>query len=261
MSVESHLGLGSVEGTGLLGQARNRWPVWEQDFPALGGVDGPVEMREWSRANPERGREALLALASLAAVDGWDDPVAAAVLAWALLPGANAVAYRLRDLGPDVPALVAGHLWIAARTISWRTARSVATCVLKATQRAVLSEAVPNRDVTLWGDGLEYVAELSGATRAAGADPVQTAAQELLDVLEWAQSQKVISDHDVRLLVCLVHVAGTLPDGRRGHRQGLLTRRSCDIVAERFGVGPHTVRRRVGASMEALAAVATDIGT
>ena len=261
MSVEPHLGLGSVKGAGLLGRAGQRWPEWERDFPALGEVDGPVELREWLREHPERGREALLALASLAAVDGWDDPVAAAVLAWALLPGANAVAYRLRDLGPDVPALVAGHLWIAARTFSWRTARSVATCVLKATQRAVLSEAVPNRHVTLWGDGLEYVAELSGVARPVGADPVHSAAEELLDVLEWAQGQEVISQRDVRLLVCLVQVAGTLPDGRRGHRQGLLTRRSCDIVAQRFGVGPHTVRRRVGASVEALAAVATDIGT
>lgn len=261
MNVEPQLGLGAVEGTGLLGQARDRWKVWGNDFPVLQRVGGPQELRPWMRANPDQGPVALLALASLGAVDGWDDPVAAAVLAWMLLPGANALAYRLRDLGPDIATLVAGHLWIAARTFSWRTAKSVATGVLTATRRAVLAETVPNRQLRLCGDGLEQVVAVAGlGPEGAAASSEPTAAKELLDVLEWAQGEQVLSGRDLQLLVSLVQVAGTLPDGRRGHRQGLLTRRACDLVAEEFGVGPHTVRRRVSASVEALAAVRVEIG-
>ncbi len=261
MNVEPHLGLGAVDGAGLLGQVQDRWQGWGNDFPVLQCAGGPQELRPWMRANPDQGPVALLALASLGAVDGWDDRVAAAVLAWTLLPGANALAYRLRDLGPDIPTLVAGHLWIAARTFSWRTARSVATCVLTTTRRAVLAETVPNRQLRLCGDGLEQV--LAGARlgpESAVTNNEPTAAEELLDVLEWAQGERVLSGRDLQLLVSLVQVAGTLPDGRRGHRQGLLTRRACDLVAEEFGVGPHTVRRRVSASLEALAALRVEIG-
>lgn len=261
MNVEPHLGLGAVDGAGLLGQAQDRWQGWGNDFPALQYVGGPQELRPWMRANPDKGPVALLALASLGTVDGWDDPVAAAVLAWMLLPGANALAYRLRDLGPDIPTLVAGHLWIAARTFSWRTARSVATCVLTTTRRAVLAETVPNRQVQLCGDALEQVvAGTEWGPESAATNGEPTATEELLDVLEWAQGERVLSGRDLQLLVSLVQVAGTLPDGRRGHRQGLLTRRACDLVAEEFGVGPHTVRRRVSASLEALSALRLEIG-
>lgn len=262
MNLENYLGLGEIAGAGLLGQARDRWEVWEDDFPVLRQAGGPENFRPWLRTKPDQGPETLLALASLGAVDGWDDPVAAAVLAWTLLPGANALSYRLRDLGPDVPTLVAGHLWIAARTFSWRTAKSVATGVLTATRRAVLAETVPNRQVQLCGDHLELVVATDGQDRrgllAPNIDP--TAADELLDVLEWAQYERVLSERDLELLVSLVQVAGTLPDGRRGHRQGLLTRRACDLIAKEFDVGPHTVRRRVSASVEALAAVRVEIG-
>ena len=260
MSVEAQLGLGAMDGTGLLGEAPGRWAVWERDFPVLRHPGGPEALRPWLRTKPDQGPEALLALASLGAVDGWDDPIAAAVLAWALLPGANGLAYRLRDLGPEVPMLVAGHLWIATRTFSWRTARSVATGVLTTTRRAVLAETVPHREVQLCGDGLEQVAATAGAGHAGAAHAEPTPAEELLDVLQWAQGQQIVSGRDLQLLVCLVQVAGTLPDGRRGHRQGLLTRRACDLVAEEFGVGPHTVRRRVGTAVEALAAVRAEIG-
>ncbi len=209
MNLEAHLGLGTADGGGLLGQAHGRWEVWERDFPVLQHARGTEELRRWLRTNPDQCPEALLALASLGAVDGWDDPVAAAVLTWTLLPGANALARRLRDLGPDVPTLVAGHLWIAARTFSWRTARSVATCVLTATRRAVLAETVPNRQVQLCGDGLEQVAATPGVGHAgAAAHSEPTAAEELLDVLQWAQGQQVLSGRDLQLLVCLV---------RRGH--------------------------------------------
>lgn len=257
MNVESHLGLGSVSGAGLLGQAQHRWAGWVRDFPDLGRVQGPLELRQWLRTKPEDGRGALLGLATLAAVDGWDDPAAAAVLAWTLLPGANALAYRLRDLGSEVPVLVAGQLWIAVRTFPWRTARSVATCVLTTTRRAVLAEAVPHRQVQLWGEGFEQVAEARGNVKVCGVDHSgPTAAQELLEVLQWAQASEVISVVDLQLLVCLIQVATALPDGRRGARQGLLTRQACDMVADACGIGPHTVRRRVGASVDALAAVA-----
>lgn len=261
MNVENYLGLGEIDGAGLLGQARDRWGVWEEDFPILRHMGGPADLRPWLRTKPDQGPETLLALASLGAVDGWDDPVAAAVLAWTLLPGANALSFRLRDLGADVPTLVAGHLWIATRTFSWRTAKSVATGILTATRRAVLAEAVPNRQVHLCGDGLEQVVAGVGVgmeSTAPHGEP--TAAEELLDVLQWAQSARVLSGRDLQLLVSLLQVAATLPDGRRGHRQGLLTRQACYLVAEEFGVGPHTVRRRVSASVETLAALRVEIG-
>lgn len=65
---------------------------------------------------------------------------AAVVLVWLLMPGAARIADRYRDLSPDIDQLVAGHLWLEARTHGGTPTKAVAFTILQRTKRAVLAE-------------------------------------------------------------------------------------------------------------------------
>jgi hypothetical protein len=87
----------------LLSLAAQRWPDWVCLHPVFVVADGLDELRPWLRAATDLDQvdRVLHALAGLAAVEGGDDPAAAAALAWALLPGACTLARRLRTLTPE----------------------------------------------------------------------------------------------------------------------------------------------------------------
>ena len=89
MSVQTQLGLHD-EGNGLLAHAGQNWASWIDRFPCLLGIRGVGSLRGWLRAaEPAAADEVLHALVTLASPSGGDDPSAAAIVAWALLPGAS----------------------------------------------------------------------------------------------------------------------------------------------------------------------------
>lgn len=265
MSVAVQLGLDD-DGSELLTLAGRRWPVWAVRHPTLAAVDGPSNLRSWLRgADPTQADDVLHALATLAAVDGDNDIAAAATLSWALLPGACVLAHRLRGLSPRIDEVVAAQLWVEARTFPWRRLRKVAANVLMDTRSGVLREcgaASQTRRVDrTWHltspvdpCGPEWVWHAA----AAGAGPAGGAAEELLDVLEWACANNVISSEDRALLLCLVDAADRASTTRVGRGAGgLMANDVSAAVADEWGISPATVRRRARRSLRALSAACT----
>jgi hypothetical protein len=120
VSVETQLGLHD-EGNGLLADAGQNWASWTDRFPCLSGIGGVGSLRAWLRApEPAAADEVLHALVTLASPSAGDDASAAAMVAWALLPGASVLAQRLQTLSPRIDQIVAAQLWIEIRTFPWR---------------------------------------------------------------------------------------------------------------------------------------------
>ena len=129
------------------------WDHWRQEIPLLLAVESPVELRAWLReATPAQSTAVLCGLARLAHyIDGGDDPVAVAVLAW-LLAGITAIA---RDHSPGVDADdFDDHIAQVLRTIPWRAGPQVPAHVLAALTRAGREPGryvlPPRRAVTGW---------------------------------------------------------------------------------------------------------------
>jgi hypothetical protein len=263
MSVAGQLGL---EDSGeLLALAGHRWPGWLDQDSRLGAAGDLQALRGWlRRAGPDEADEVLHALATLASVSGGDDVAAAGVVAWALLPGACSLAHRLRSVSARIDEVVAAQLWLEIRTFCWRRRGRVAANILMNTRAGVLRECGVHsqlrRSDPVWSrtrpvdpDGgfwAGYAARNTG--------PEATAAEELLEVLEWACDQKVITRDDRTLLLCLVAAAdreGTTRVGRGGG--GLMANDVSAAVAAEQGISAVTVRRRARRSLRALTQACT----
>lgn len=260
MSVAHAMGL-EDEASELLCLAGQRWGGWVSAESALAVVDGVRDLRCWLRsAGPAEADQVLLALAALGAVDGGDDVAAAATLAWSLLPGASVLANRLRTLSPEIDSVVAAQLWTETRTFPWRRLGKVAANILCNTRAGVLRECgvtsqlervdrTWSRTTPLDPSGAFWSGQASNP-----AESPATAADELLEVLDWACEVDVITDDDRVLLLCLVEAADREATVRVGRGQGgLMANEVSAAVARAWGISPATVRRRARRSMTALA--------
>lgn len=261
MSVAEQIGLhdqGST--TGLLTLAGQRWTQWTSQDPRLAIVDTLPQLRDWLRgADPSEADQALHVLATLAAVDGGNDHAAAAALCWALLPGACALAHRLRTLSPRIDEVVAAQLWVEVRTFPWKRVTKVASYILVNARVEVLRECgartQTERVDRTWSNTspVDPDGPFWAGYVAAWNEPEPTAADELLDVLEWACQSHVITAADRLLLLCLVEAADRATTTRLGRGAGgLLANDVSGAVAGQWGISPVTVRRRARRSMRAL---------
>lgn len=254
MSVRDHMGLDD-----LLTAAEEAWPGWRGRFPQIEGAGDLAGFMRWLRsASQVEADAALLPLAQLAAVDGGNDPRAAAVLAWALEPGANLLARRLGRLSWDVDELVASHLWLQVCSFSWQTRTKVSANILWATRSAVQRDCETPSKLARYDPTWLRTTCLS-PDRFACDDRLTTGprlpdpAEELLELLEWACRHEVISPADRSLLLCLVEAADAAPARRtRGGAAGLLANACTEQVADRLGITSRQVRRRGRASIDAL---------
>ena len=140
MSVAVQLGFGD-RAADPLPDGEAGWRTWVAQFPCLSRIGDPPSMRAWlTEAEPGEADEVLHALATLGSASGGDDVDAATVLAWALLPGACALARRLQPLSPRIDELVAAQLWVEIRSFRWRRLRKVAANILANTRTGVLRE-------------------------------------------------------------------------------------------------------------------------
>ena len=206
----------------------------------------------------------------------------------------------MRDLQPVnavcagelINEVVAAELWIQVRSFAWRRLTKVAANIVTDTKIGALRELghVTDRNDRTWAvthpaEVLVYGGGDLGGLRSAFTpgyrlsrdllecqDPVLLTAKpgeatsvavELLEVLEWALDQEVISAEDRNLLLCLIEEADQM-GGRfigRGDCGGLLATKLSQRVGDRVGRGEATVRRRAARSVRALAtAIATDPG-
>jgi hypothetical protein len=275
------------ENSALLDQARHRWDMWVETDSRLSVVERFDDLRALlATATTDEADQCLLALAMLAAPDGGDDVAAAAALAKALLPGACLLASRLtatlsrRHFRAQEPRrvneLVASQLWLEVRSFPWRRLTRVGGNILMNTRAGVLRECDDfgqlERVDRTWAhtlpvdSGLDMSARgvadwvrrgRGGATVLFGERDEASALEELLDVLEWACANDVISDEDRSLLLCLIDEASRTEIRSTSRGKGNLCANNLAAkVAPRLGVSAATIRRRAARSVEALAAAA-----
>jgi hypothetical protein len=210
-------------------------------------------------AQPAAADEVLHALVTLASPYGNDDASAAALVAWALVPGASVLAQRLRTLSPRIDEVVAAQLWIEIRTFPWQRLRKVAANILANTRTGVLREYGAHRQIErvdrTWSSTRLVDPTAVFWTRVCAQDDAsQAAGHELAEALEWARALNVISDFDRSLLLGLAEAADSFGPARTGRgRCGLMANDLSAEVADRLGISPITVRRRARKAISALA--------
>jgi hypothetical protein len=179
--------------------------------PELAGIGCVADLLAAWR-DPARTHRVGDALARLSAVDGGNDADALLVVLHLASPVVWRLVGRLRDLDPDITAIVTAELCCQVRRYRWRTRRGgLLTNLELDTRAAVLAELRPSdryhpeRVERVTGDG--DIARLAGAAPA-----VQQGAEEcLLEVLTWAVGRGVDSD-DINLLLACQQARGRQGD-------------------------------------------------
>ena len=211
---------------------------WAEGAPELAGLATAEDLlTAWS--DPGRTDSVLYALVRLAAVDGGHDDDAL-LLTLHLLSGVVwKLVGQLRDLSPDIEAIVLGELTCQLRSYPWRRRTRAVIANLRAdTRRAVLADLRPTdryhpdrvEAVTVDGD-VPLVAARQHPSRDEDLDVV--------DLLLWAVSRGVDADDVARL------VATECARDRR-HK------RADDAVADARGITTRTLYRRRERTLRAL---------
>jgi hypothetical protein len=135
-----------------LAKARQLWQGWvEQDsrLALAPAVDG---LPDWLMlVGIDVADEVLHALVQIGSPVGRDCQPAAWVVAWALLPGASAVACRA-PAGSETDALFASQLWLEIRQFPWWRHQKVAGNVLANIRSAIAREGALRRHRGLSGE-------------------------------------------------------------------------------------------------------------
>jgi hypothetical protein len=201
---------------------------WAEATPELDGLTTVADLlAAWSEdGSSDRANVVLAALVGLAAVDGGRDDDAL-LLTLHLLSGlVRTMAAQLRDLSPDIVAVVVGELACQIRRYPWRRRpRAVAANLRADTRRAVLAELRPQSRrhphrgefLTLDGD----VTRLASTTAWDQGEDL-----DVVDLLQWAVRSGVDAA-DVALLIateCSRDLRERSPDQRVAAAHGITTR-------------------------------------
>ena len=258
MSVAEQVGLDDPESP-LLVQARAAWARWCASCPDLAVVDDLVDLRGWTQRADATDRDRVLArLAALAT----RDRDAAVALVWLLIPGAVRLAHGLRDVSPDIDALVAGQLWLEARTHGGTPGTAVAFTILQNTRRAVLAD----HNV---GDGAERRDRTWARTVLTDvlderAQPVRPEAEPTAEVLVCSLFGRMLRDgvltaDEVGILASAASKADWLAAPMRG-RAGLTAPDALEVLTWLDPTKSRTMRRTVGALLDRVGAYAREHG-
>lgn len=220
---------------------------WGEAEPDLAEVTTVAELLAvWSEeGGSDRTNAVLAALVQLAAVDGGRDDDAL-LLTLHLLSGLvwTTVA-QLRDLSPDIVAVVVGELACQIRRYPWRRRpRRVAANLAAETRRAVLAELRPRiRRYPGLGEVLTFdgdVARLAQAPASLEDDDL-----DVVDLLQWAVRSGVNAE-DVALLIAI-------ECGRSVYERGAAQR-----VAAAHGITKRTLYRRRNRTLTVLRSMAPE---
>ena len=226
------------------------WTRWVETEPALRAVAGLDEL------HTRRGRDAdapLGALVRLAARDGGDDELAGIAVVHQLEGGVNRLIGSLRDLSDDIDAVVVGALWAEIRSFPWRRrTRAYAASLMYDTRAAVIDVVLPGRTrgrpepvafVDPQSALYDSVATRSGSWLA-GSSTCEQSARELVELLDWALTTKVIDREDARLILELAAAGEEMADHETPRTlRGTSSQAAVLRVAERRGVCGKTVMR------------------
>ena len=231
-----------------LSDADRLWGRWCQVEPLLAAAPSRAALREWLATDPPNARATLSALASLAAEDGANEPAAAAVLAWVMIPAAAALARRYRASVPDVEEWIAAQLWIEVRSVPWRRVNNPAASIKFALAHALRGEVDGVEVPVDPGEQLALVRERAGDQSV---QPQLDSDLLLALVLQRAVDGGVITAGDRQILVDLVAHAHTHPAARR-RNGGLTSVAALTHVSTRHAVPVRTVSRHAKAAITAI---------
>jgi hypothetical protein len=218
---------------------------WAETEPDLAGRTTVADLLAvWSEdGGCDRTDAVLAALVRLAAVDGGRDDDAL-LLTLHLLSGLVwATVAQLRDLSPDIVAVVVGELACQIRRYpSQRRPRAIAANLQAETRRAVLAELRPRaRRHPDRGEFLTFDGDVTRLVQARARDEWDDL--DVVDLLRWAVRSGVDAA-DVALLVASEY-------GRDLHERGAAHR-----VAAAHGITIRTLHRRRRRTLTALRRVA-----
>jgi hypothetical protein len=214
---------------------------WAQAEPALAGLTTVAELLAvWSEYGGSNCTDVVLAaLVRLAAIDGGRDDDAL-LLTLHLLSGLVwTTAAQLRDLSPDIVAVVVGELACQIRRYPWRRRpRAVAANLRAETRRAVLAELRPrSRRHPDRGEFLTVDGDVTRLVQATACDEREDI--DVADLLRWAVRSGVDAA-DVALLVA-TECGRDLPERGTDRR-----------VAAAHGITTRTLYRRRRRTLTAL---------
>jgi len=252
MSVADYFGLDDPESP-LMSEARAGWARWCAGEPDLAVVVGLLDLRDWTRRAPRPEKDRVLArFAALAR----DDHAAAVTLVWLLLPGAITLADRLRDLSPEIDALVAGQLWIEVGRSHRLPPHGIARAILNSTRRELTAELgvghhTKPRD-RIWSEValLDHFEERAVLVEPVDLDPNE----ELVEAFDAALRDNAIEGFDIWLLHELATVATAEAAPLRRGRCGLTSPAVVEEVSRRRPEAARTLRRRACKALDQLAA-------
>ncbi|MFQ1003674.1 hypothetical protein [Modestobacter sp. SSW1-42] len=219
-----------------------RWAQAEPDLAELTTV--PELLAVWSRdAESDRTDVVLAALVRLAAVDGGRDDDALLLILHLLSGLVWTMAAQLRDLSPEIVAVVVGELACQVRRYPWqRRPRAVAANLGAETRRMVLHELRPrSRRHPEWGELLTADGDVTRLGRATAYDKREDL--DVADLLQWAVRSGVDAG-DVALLVATEYA------------RALGERNADQQVAAAHGITTRTLYRRRRRTLSGLRDVA-----
>jgi hypothetical protein len=220
---------------------------WVDAEPVLGGLTTVADvLAVCSEAGEhERSDAVLAALVRLAAADGGRDDDALQLLLHLLSGLVWTMVGQLRDLSPDIVAIVVGELACQIRRYPWqRRPRAVAANLRAETRRAVLAELRPrSRHHPHGGELLTADGDIARLVRTDARDEAEDL--DVVDLLQWAVRSGVDAT-DVALLIATECGRDLrLPSGD-------------SAVAAEYGISTRTLYRRRKRTLVALRDVATD---
>ena len=243
MSVAHQLGLDDLAAP-LLTAARAAWMRWCEDDADLAVVEDLLDLPAWTRQAAAGERDGVLARLAALAIDDYD---AATALVWLLIPGATRLADSLRDLSHDIDELVAGQLWLEARSHGGR-GHAVAATILRNTRRAVMAEygcgdAGRRRD-RVWAETTLTDNFDERATPVAASDGEPDAMWQLRYLVELMIRDGVLTFDEANLLASVASDANFLNLPLRG-RAGITSPMAYDLLGMLDPAKSRTIRRHL----------------
>lgn len=248
MSVADRLGLQDLEGA-LMGEARAAWRCWVTERLVDGVVDDLVDLPAWALALPDDAKAVLGALASMTE----REPAAITALVWAVLPGAEKVARRLRDMSDDIDSLVAGQLWVESSAAYRLTVSNIAGAIVGQTQREVLADLGAG-DLAVRRD--RAMAQATGEPDLLDdmpwIEPENDPGPVLAELFHIGHEEAAINGLDYWLLWALAAEADSQNVPAHRGRLGLTAPAVVEAVAAEANLAPRSLRKRAARALDRL---------
>lgn len=232
-----------------MAEARAAWRRWVTQRRVDGVVDDLVDLPAWALASPEEAKAVLGVLASMTE----SEPDAITALVWALLPGADKVARRCRDMSDDIDGLVASQLWIEASGAYRLTTSNIAGAIVGQTQREVLADlGVGDLAVRRDRAMAQTIGDPDALDDMACIEAEEDPGPVLAEIFHVGHEEAAINGFDYWLLWALAAEADRQDVPAHRGRMGLTAPAVVEAVAAEANLAPRSLRKRAARALDRL---------